>query len=156
MKKEAITSISIIKIICVSLILIILSGAGVVAMTTKVNTVTISLSNGYEMTVLTNKTKVIDIIKENNIVIEENEKVTPNLDEEIGVDNKIKISDQSIQEIQIAKLEKNGTESTLEDILKNYSAIIEKIVIEEEPIPYETITKDVSNGGTSTRNKVIT
>ena len=58
MKKEGKSSTSIIKIICVSLILIILSGAGVIAMTTKLNTVTITLSNGYEMTVLTNKTKL--------------------------------------------------------------------------------------------------
>lgn len=156
MKKEGKASISIIKIICVSLILIILSGAGVIAMTTQLNTVTITLSNGYEMTVLTNKTKVSEILKENNIVIGDNERVTPNLDEEIDTNYEIKICDKSIQEIQVAKISKNGVETTLEDILNNYAPIVEKIVVEEVAIPYETITKDVSNGEASTKNKVIT
>lgn len=156
MKKEGKSSISIIKIMCVSLILIILSGAGVVAMTTQLNTVIITLSNGYEMTVLTNKTKVSEILKENNIVVQENERVTPSLDEEIDTDNTIKICDKSIQEIQVAKVSENGIETTLEDILNNYSPIIEKIVIEQESIPYETITKDVSNGEETTKNKVVT
>lgn len=156
MKKEGKASISIIKIICVSLILIILSGAGVIAMTTKLNTVTITLSNGYEMTVLTNKTKVSEILKENNIVVEDNERVTPSLDEEIDINNTIKICNKSIQEIQVAKISENGAETTLEDILNNYSSVIEKIVVEEESIPYETITKDVSNGDESTKNKVVT
>ena len=156
MKKEGKTSISIIKIICVSLILIILSGAGVIAMTTHLNTVTITLSNGYEMTVLTNKTKVSEILKENNIVVEDNERVTPSLEEEIDINNTIKICNKSIQEIQVAKISENGVETTLEDILNNYSSIIEKIVIEEEAIPYETITKDVSNGEDTVKNKVVT
>ncbi|MCI8655718.1 MAG: DUF348 domain-containing protein [Clostridia bacterium] len=156
MKKEGKSSISIIKIMCVSLILIILSGAGVVAMTTQLNTVIITLSNGYEMTVLTNKTKVSEILKENNIVVQENERVTPSLDEEIDTNNTIKICDKSIQEIQVAKVSENGIETTLEDILNNYSPIIEKIVIEQESIPYETITKDVSNGEETTKNKVVT
>ncbi len=156
MKKEGKASISIIKIICVSLILIILSGAGVIAMTTHLNTVTITLSNGYEMIVLTNKTKVSEILKENNIVVEDNERVTPRLDEEIDINNTIKICNKSIQEIQVAKISENGVEATLEDILNNYSSIIEKIVVEEEAIPYQTITKDVSNGEESTKNKVVT
>lgn len=156
MKKEGKSSISIIKIICVSLILIILSGAGVIAMTTKLNTVTITLSNGYEMTVLTNKTKVSEILKENNIVVKTNEKVTPSLDEEIDTNNTIKICDKSIQEIQVAKISENGVETTLEDILSNYSPIVEKIVVEEVAIPYETITKDVTNEEEHIKNKVIT
>ena len=63
---------------------------------------------------------------------------------------------KSIQEIQVAKISENGVEATLEDILNNYSSIIEKIVVEEEAIPYQTITKDVSNGEESTKNKVVT
>lgn len=156
MKREEKSSISIIKIICVSLILIILSGAGVIAMTTKLNTVTIILSNGYEMTVLTNKTKVSEILKENNIIIETNEKVTPSLDEEIDTNNTIKICDKSIREIQVAKISENGVETTLEDILSNYSPIVEKIVVEEVSIPYETITKDTTNEEEHIKNKVIT
>lgn len=156
MKKEEKSSIYIIKIMCVSLILIILSGVGVIAMTTQLNTVIITLSNGYEMTVLTNKTKVSEILKENNIFVKDNERVTPSLDEEIDINNKIKICDKSILETQVAKVSESGVEITLEDILSNYSPIIEKIVVEEEKIPYETITKDVSNGEEPTKNKVVT
>ena len=155
MEKRNKNSTSIKKIICVALMLIVISGAGVIGMSAHTNTVTIKLSNGYEMTVLTNKTKISEILEENNIVVEENEKVTPNLDEEIDANNKIEICDKSKQEIQVAKISQNGTETTLEDILKNYSPIIEKIVVEEVAIPYQTITKDVSNGASSTKNKVV-
>ena len=155
MKKERKPSISIIKIICVSLILLALSGAGVIVMATQVNTVTVTLASGYELTVLTNKTKVSDILEENNIVLEESERVTPNLEEEITSSNTITICDKSIQEIQVAKVSESGIETTIEEILDNYSPIIEKIVTQEEAIPFETITKDVSSGSGLTTNQII-
>ena len=83
MKKEEKASISIIKIICISIILILISGIGVMAVNTKLNDVKIILQNGYEMTVLTSKTKVSEILEENNIIIEENQKTIPSLDSEI-------------------------------------------------------------------------
>ena len=155
MKREHKTSISIIKIICVSLILLALSGAGVMVMATQVNTVTITLASGYELTVLTNKTNVADILSENNIVLEENERVTPDLEEQITTSKSIVIRDKSIQEIQVAKISESGIETTLDEILDSYSPIIEKIVTEEEEIPFETITKDASASGENTKNKVI-
>lgn len=155
MKIEHKRSISIIKIICISLILLALSGAGVMVMATQVNTVTITLASGYKLTVLTNKTNVADILSENNIVLEENERVTPDINKEITVDKSIVIRDKSIQEIQVAKISESGIETTLEEILDSYSPIIEKIVTKEEEIPFETITKDVSNSSENTRNKVI-
>lgn len=155
MKREHRNSISIIKIICVSLILLALSGAGVIVMATQVNTVTITLASGYELTVLTNKTNVAEILAENNIILEENERVTPNLEENITTTNSIVIRDKSIQEIQVAKISESGIETTLDEILDSYSPIIEKIVTEEEEIPFETITKDASASGENTRNKVI-
>lgn len=155
MKIEHKPSISIIKIICVSLILLALSGAGVIVMATQVNTVTITLASGYELTVFTNKTNVSEILAENNIVLEENERVTPDLEEHITETKKIVIRDKSIQEIQVAKISESGLETTLEEILDSYSPIIEKIVTVEEEIPFETITKDASNSGENTRNKVI-
>lgn len=154
MKIERKASIYIIKIICVSLILLALSGIGVMVMATQVNTVTITLASGYELTVLTNKTNVKEILEENNIVLEENERVTPDLDEEI-TDNSIVIRDKSIQEIQVAKISESGIETTLDEILDSYSPIIEKIVTIEEEIPFETITKDVSNSSENTKNKVV-
>ena len=54
MKIEHKASIAIIKIICVSLILLALSGAGVIVMATQVKTVTITLASGYELEVITN------------------------------------------------------------------------------------------------------
>ena len=155
MKIEHKTSISILKIICVSLILLALSGAGVIVMATQVNTVTITLASGYELTVFTNKTNVSEILAENNIVLEDNEKVTPNLEENITDTKTIIIRDKSIQEIQVAKISESGLETTLEEILDNYSPITEKIVTIEEEIPFETITKDASNSDENTRNKVI-
>ena len=155
MKREHKASISIIKIICVSLILLALSGAGVMVMATQVNTITITLASGYELTVLSNKTNVAEILEENNIVVQENERVTPDLNENITTDKSIVIRDKSIQEIQVAKISESGINTTLEDILDSYSPIIEKIVTEEEAIPFETITKDASSSGENTRNKVI-
>lgn len=155
MKREHKTSISIFKIICVSLILLALSGVGVIVMATQVNTITITLASGYELVVLSNKTNVAEILEESNIVLAENERVTPDLNENITTDKSIVIRDKSIQEIQVAKISESGLETTLEEILESYSAIIEKIVTEEEAIPFETITKDASNRGENTRNKVI-
>ena len=83
--------ISLIKVIGICLILVLLSGAGVMAVTTQVNTVKIQLSNGYEMTVLTSKTNVKEILEDNNIILENNEKVTPSIDEEISSNKLIKI-----------------------------------------------------------------
>lgn len=155
MKIERKASIAIIKIICVSLILLALSGAGIIVMATQVNTVTITLASGYELEVITNKSNVAEILEENNIVLEENERVTPDLEEEITDDKAIVIRDRSIQEIQVAKISESGIETTLDEILDSYSPIIEKIVTIEEEIPFETITKDASTSGENTRNRVI-
>ena len=155
MKIERKSSISLVKIICVSLILLALSGAGVIAMTTQINTVTITLASGYELTVLTNKTNVAEILAENNIAVEETERVTPDLDENITNSNTIVICDKSMQEIQIAKISEKGIETTLQEILDSYSPIIEKIVTEDVEIPFETITKDISNNSENTKNKVV-
>jgi 3D (Asp-Asp-Asp) domain-containing protein len=155
MKIESKSSISIVKIICVSLILLALSGAGVIAMTTQINTVKITLASGYELTVLTNKSTVAEILEENNIVIEVNERVTPSLEDKITGNKTITICDKSTQEIQVAKISENGVETTLEEILENYSPIIEKIVTEEVEIPFRTITKDVSSNSENTKNKVV-
>lgn len=155
MKIERKSLISIIKIICISFILLLLSGVGVMVMATQANTVTITLASGYELIVLTNKTNVSEILAENNIVLEENERATPDLTEEITKENSIVIRDKSVQEIQVSTISESGLETTLDEILDSYSPIIEKIVTAEEEIPFETITKDVSNSNENTRNKVI-
>ena len=50
MKKEEKASISIMKIICVSIILILISGIGVMAVNTNLKDIKIVLQNGYELT----------------------------------------------------------------------------------------------------------
>ena len=155
MNKKDSASISIMKIIGVSLIFILIFGVSVMATEIDIRSVEITMSNGYKMTVVTSKTNISEILEDNNIVIEEDERVSPDLDSEIGEDNKIVISNKSEQEVQIAKISESGIETTLDEILKSYTPIIEKIVVEQEAIPYETITKDASEGASDTKNKVI-
>ena len=155
MNKKDSASISIMKIIGVSLIFILIFGVSVMATEIDIRSVEITMANGYKMTVATTKTNVEEILKDNSIVIDEDERVTPDLDEEITESNKIVITNKSEQEIQIAKVSESGIETTLDEILKSYSPIIEKIVVEQETIPYETITKDASSGAGDTKNRVI-
>ena len=155
MDKKDGASISIMKIIGISLIFILIFGASVMATEIDIRSVKITMANGYTMTVVTTKTNVEEILEDNNIVVEEDERVTPSLDSEITENNKIVITNKSEQEVQIAKISESGIQTTLDEILKSYSPIIEKIVVEQETIPYETITKDASQGTTDTKNKVI-
>ena len=155
MDKRDEASISIIKIIGISLILVLIFGISVMATEIDIRNVKITMANGYTMTVITTKTNVEEILEDNNIFIEDDEKVTPSLEENITDNNTIVITNKSEQEVQIAKISESGVETTLEEILKSYSPIIEKIVVEQETIPYETITKDASQGVAETKNKVI-
>lgn len=155
MKKEEKASLSIMKIISISILLVLLSGIGVMAVNTQLNDVKIILQNGYEMTLLTSKTKVSDILEENNIILEENQKTVPDLDSEIVAGESIKITDKSYQEVQIAKISEEGVETSLNQLLENYAPITEKIVVEQVAIPYETVTKNATEASGSTSNKVL-
>ena len=134
--------LTIIKLVCTFLILVLLSGFGVMTVATNLNSVKIELSNGYQMTVLTSKTSVNEILEDNNIIIKDDDK-------------SIKISKKSEQEVEVAKVSESGIDATLDSLLGAYSTIIEKIEIIEEAIPFETITKDVSDGAESTKNQVV-
>ncbi len=155
MRKEEKASISIMKIICVSIILILISGIGVMAVNTKLNDIKITLQNGYEMTVLTSKTKVSDILEENNIILEENQKTIPDIDSEVTSGQNIQITDKSYNEVQIAKISENGVETSLNQLLENYAPITEKIVKEQVVIPFETVTKNTTENTEGTKNKVL-
>ena len=152
MKNDDKASISLKKIVCISIILIFLLSVGVMAGNVKVNNVKIVLSSGYEMDVFTTKTSVKDILDENHIVLLEDEKVTPDTTEELSDNNTIIISKETENVEVFEKVEKSSEVST-EDILDNYSKIIEKIIVEKETIPYETITKDVTTGKSYTRRR---
>ena len=149
MKKEEKASISIMKIIAISIILILISGIGVMAVNTKLNDVKIILHNGYEMT------KVSEILEENNIVLEENQKTIPDLESEITAGESIKITDKSYQEVQIANISEKGVETSLNQLLENYAPITEKIVVEQVAIPYETVTKNSTQASEDANNKVL-
>ena len=154
MKNEEKASISIMKIICITVILILISGIGVMAVNTNLNDVKIVLQNGYEMTALTSKTKVKDILEENNIVLEENQKTIPDLEAEVTSGQSIQIADKSYNEVQVATISEEGVQTTLDQLLDNYAPITEKIVVEQVTIPYETVTKTTAEG-TDTTNKVL-
>jgi len=125
------------------------------AVNTNLNDVKIILQNGYEMTALTSKTKVADILEENNIILEENQKTIPDINSEITAGESIKITDKSYNEVQIAKISQEGVQTSLDQLLENYAPITEKIVVEQVTIPYETVTKNLAEGSSDTNNKIL-
>lgn len=155
MKKRNKKTFSMIRIAITIISLIAMSGAGVMAMNTKVNNVEITLSDGYKLTVLTSKRNVAEILKDNNILVNEDEKVSPKQNENITEECKIVISNKSKQEIQIAKVSESGIDTTLDSLLKAYDDVVEKIEVKKEEIPFETIKKDISDGAKTTKNKVL-
>lgn len=179
MKKDDKASISVRKVIAVSIILLFVMGITVFAVNSKVTNVKIILSNGYEMTVLTSKTKVSEILDENHVILLPNELVTPSLDEDISDNKTIRIY-ESTADVQVisevvqtqqccedeqhnhetqeenTKVE-NSSEVTAQKLLaENYSSIVEKIVTEQIVIPYETTTNDVSKGSATKKEVVVT
>lgn len=150
--KNYLKSSNVKKIIILSIILVAVLGMVVFAGSVKLNNVNIKFSNNQEITVLTSKTKVADILEENHIVLEDNETVVPGLESDITNTKTIKISLKGMEPVKVA--ENTTTEINKEEVLDDYTNITEKIEVVIEEIPFETITKDVSNGS-STVNKVI-
>lgn len=155
MKREEKASFSIIKIICVSIILVLISGIGVMAVSDNLKDITIVLQNGYEMTAFTSKSTVSEILDENNIVLNENQKTIPDLTSQVEAGDVIKITDKSYNEVQIAKVSEEGVQTSLEQLLQSYAPITEKIITEQVSIPFETITKNTAGTTTDTTSKVL-
>ena len=155
MKREEKASFSIIKIICVSIILVLISGIGVMAVSDNLKDITIVLQNGYEMTAFTSKSTVSEILDENNIVLNENRKTIPDLTSQVEAGDVIKITDKSYNEVQIAKVSEEGVQTSLEQLLQSYAPITEKIITEQVSIPFETITKNTAGTTTDTTSKVL-
>ena len=155
MKREEKASISIMKIICVTIILILISGIGVLAVNTNLKDVKIILQNGYEMTALTGKTTVKEVLEENNIVLEENQKTIPDQETEIEAGQTIQITDKSYNEVQLSKISEEGVKTSLDQLLENYAPITEKIVVEQVAIPYETVTRNTTGTEENVTNKVL-
>ena len=152
MKKDDKASVSLKKIIILSLVVIFLSS--VVAFAANGNTtVTIEYSNGEKEHIITSKTKVSEILEENHIMLLPEEFIYPEKEAEIGENKLIIISTEEINNQQISEAEE---EKQIEELLLSYAPIVEKIEVVQEEITYETITKDISEGAANTENNVIT
>ena len=153
MKNNEKASLSVIRILIITIIMII--SLGITVFGANINNVKIIFANNYEIEVLTTKTKVADILEENHIIVLPEENVVPNLDSEISESKTITITTVSSNGSEVVKLAEENAQVSLEQLLGNYSPIVEKIVVEEVVIPYETITKNIAEGATTTTNKVL-
>lgn len=154
MSKIKNASISYKKIIAISILFILILGISVIAGNVKLNNVKIKFSNNHEITVLTSKTKVADILNENHIMLSSDETAVPDMEEEITSAGTIIITKVGEEPTKIAEISEEELDNNVDDIAENYSNITEEIITVQEEIPFETITKDVSNGDNTT-NRVI-
>lgn len=147
MKKDDKASISLKKVISVSIILLFVMGISVMAVNSKVKSVKIILSDGYEMNVLTTKEKVSDILDENHIILLPEENVIPNPESNISDNKTIRVTTENEQTVKVTETVETSNEVTVEKLLEeNYNNIVEKIVVEQTAIPFETETNDLSTG----------
>ena len=111
MKKDDKASISLKKVLIVSIILLLVMGISVFAVGSKVKNVKIILSDGYEMNVLTTKDKVSDILNENYILLLDDEIVIPSLESNISDNKTIKITtDNNVNNIKTVMAPRNSDE----------------------------------------------
>lgn len=146
MIKSEQASLSVTRIAIITILTIFALTVGVFASSVQLKNVKIVLSDNCEIEVFTTKTVVSDILEENHIVVLPEENVVPNLDSEI-TDNSSKIVITGIiqDNAVTTALAQEGEGIQLDKLLSAYNTIIEKIIVEEEEIPFETITKDTSN-----------
>ena len=153
MKRDDKASISLKKVISISIILLFVMGIGVMAASSKITSVKIISADGYETNVLTSKTNVAEILEENHIMVLPTEKVIPAMSEDISDNNTIKII--SGNESNIVLEEEQTEELSIENILEDYNSVTEKIVKEQVTIAYETETNDKSTGDGEKIEKVV-
>lgn len=147
-------SLSIKRIAGIAILLIFICGVGVMAANVKVNHVKIVLSNHYEMNVLTTKTKVSDILEESHVALLPEENVVPNMDSQISENRTIMITKTLEEGQDIIKLAEANSDVSMEQLLGDYTPVIEKVITETVEIPFETITKDSS--GIDGTSKILT
>ncbi len=123
------------RIIFIVILLIILFTSGVFASKAEFNNVIVKFSNGLEIDVRTTKTDVMEILKESNILVLEDEVVEPV--DKIDFTKTIRIKKKD----QIA----TGNEQILslqhDEIISSYGNITEKIITEKVEIPFKTINR---------------
>ena len=152
MKNDKLSIKIIRKIVFIGIILIGLLTIGVIAGRTNLNTVTIICADDSELSLVTSETNVGKILEENLIILQPDEVVTPSTDSNIDFSKKIVISKVTDEPVVVAEEVINVSK---EQILGNYVTVTEKIISEQEEIPFETVTKDVSTEGTETTDQVI-
>ena len=155
MKKKKQVSSSLVKIGIITILLIALCGVGRVVLGNQVHNVKIVLSNNCELNVVTTKTKVSEILEENHIILLPEENIIPDLDSEIEKNGEIQITKEAITGAEAVASTEETEEMTMEDMLEKYAPIVEKVVVENVVIPYETVTKDISNNAEETKDKVL-
>ena len=155
MIKSEQASLSVMRIAAITILTIFILTVSVFAAKTDVKNVKIVLSDNCEIEVLTTKTKISDILAENHIVILPEENVFPNLDSEITGNSKIVITGLTQDAAKVMALAEESEGISLDKLLSSYNTITEKIIVEEEEIPYETITKDSSNSSSNEGTKVL-
>lgn len=156
MIKNEQASLSIKRIACIAILLMFILGVSVMASNVQLNNVKIILSNNYELNVLTTKTKVKDVLEENHIVVLPEEIVVPNLEADITNSKTITITKALEDGNTVVKLAEENSEVSMEQLLGDYTPVIEKVITEKVEIPYETITKDADGSQVGAISKVIT
>ena len=140
------------RIIAIFVALIVIGVAVVFASKNDLNYITIKFSDDSTISVVTTKVNVGEILEENNIVLLDDEKAIPSLDSTINASKLIQITKVTEKPVVVAEEE---TEVTTEQILGTYVKVSEKLITEQVEIPFETVTKDVSQSGSETTDKVI-
>lgn len=140
------------KVIIITLTLIFLLGVGVKASQSKMNSVTIIFSDDCIKTVATTKTKIADILEENHIILMDDEVVRPGLEANLDVSKRIVISKVTEKTVVIAEEVSSVSE---QEILGEYVTIKEKIITEQEEIPYETVIEDISEDEENAEDRVV-
>ncbi len=140
------------KILFVAIILIFVLAMVSFASKSEYNYVTIKFADESEISVLTSEINVGKILEENNIIVLPEQIVYPAKAKNIDSTKVINITNiDDLPEQEAEKVEYIETE----EILNKYDTIIEKIIVEQIEIPFETITKDISIQGTDTTDKVV-
>ena len=140
------------KILFVAIILIFVLAMVSFASKSEYNYVTIKFADESEISVLTSEINVGKILEENNIIVLPEQVVYPAKTKNIDSTKVINITNiDDLPEQEAEKVEYIETE----EILNKYDTIIEKIIVEQIEIPFETITKDISIQGTDTTDKVV-
>ena len=136
------------RILPIIMLLIILLTSGVFASKVEFHYIVIRFSNGLEINVRTSKTDINDILEENNILLLDDETVEPK--EKIDFTKTIRIK---------KKEELEGNEQLLslqlEEILKTYENVVEKIIVEKKSIPFKTINRTADAYSSNNTSVVI-